>query len=149
MARLTKAVKAVPATAGIKAQGGVMKVLGNVVTVAPEVEAISKDGTKSYKYRPILINGQELGKAFRREQTRPINGRNVTIVRWSTSDKAPIKIWGLTPKDVVTSINRDGGSYQEVPVEGVPAGIQAKAFPSKFDVEQARLSITVYSEYKD
>lgn len=125
-----------------------MKILNNVVSVAPEVQAVSKDG-KAYAYRPILVNGEELGRAFRRETIRPINGQNVRTVRWETSSKNPIKVYGLSTKDIVKSLNQDGKEYMEVPVLEVPKGVQAKAFPSQFDASMARLHVTVYGEYAE
>lgn len=121
-----------------------MKILNNVVTVAPEVQVVSAKTGKVYAYRPILINGEELGRAFRSEKIRPVNGQNLRMVKWEGN----VNIWGLTADKVVKSINQEGKEYQEVLVEGVETGIQAKAFPSKFDVSQARLAITIYPEYR-
>lgn len=125
-----------------------MKVLGNVVTVGQEVTAVSKAGTE-YSYRPILVNGEELGRAFRREIIKPINGQNVRVVRWETSSKNPLKVYGLSSKDIVKSLNQEGKEYFEVPVTDVPKGVQAKAFPSQFDASMARMHVTVYGEYAE
>jgi hypothetical protein len=125
-----------------------MKVLGNVVTVGQEVTAVSKAGTQ-YSYRPILVNGEELGRAFRKETIKPTNGQNVRTVRWETGSNSPVKIYGLSSKDIVKSLNQNGKEYFEVPVVDVPKGVQAKAFPSQFDASMARLHVTVYGEYAE
>lgn len=126
-----------------------MKILNNVVTVAQEVTVETEKWGKSI-YRPILVNGKEMGRAFRYEKTVAVDGKNITEVKWMTSKKHPVTVNTAGKMPIVTSINQEGKEYQEVPVEGeIPAGLQIKAFPSQFKAGQARLAITVYSEYQD
>lgn len=158
MARTSKAVKAVPATAGINKQGGQeMEILGNTVVVGKEQEGTRTDGSKYY-FRPILINGLEDKKVrlYRTVDIRPIRGKNVEkLLGWfpgkektNKKYKQKISLWGLEKKDIITRVGKNG-AYETVEVKNQPKGVQIGAFPSVFNADELRVEINVYPDYQD